>query len=79
MGAAIFLRAPLQQGCGDSVAPGLAMINADSTNQSDRHRMVLSVRFFCFLDVRILAQQIHPIPDFVFGACRSGRHSDLFG
>jgi hypothetical protein len=72
------LRAALQQNV-VILSRGVASINADSMEQSDRHRKFLSVRFFCFPGCEILAQQIRPITGFVFGACCSGRRSELFG
>src|ERR1700688_416673 len=45
--------------------------------QLDRQPLLLSVRFFCFLDAEILAPRIQTIPDFVFSAPHSGRYAGV--
>jgi len=69
MEAAIFFALP--------AAIGAFCLMAHPRYQLDRQPLLLSVRFFCFLDTKILAPRIQTIPDFVFSARHSGRYAGV--
>ena len=54
-------------------AIGVVCLMAHLRHHLDRQRLLLSVRFFRFLDAKLLAPRIQTIPDFVFSARHNGR------